>query len=182
MSNINVILVDENDTEIGEMDKLAAHLNQGTLHRAFSLHVKNSQGLILLQRRSEKKLLWPRYWSNSCCSHPLSGEGIEAAGQRRLFEELGMHGKCERLYSFLYREAYKNVGVEHELCHVLLSVSDSRPAINYDEVEEYRWLTIEEIDTMLEENPSAFTPWFIMEWSHLKAYFPEKLTSPLFPS
>ncbi len=46
--NKNVILVDENDIEIGTMPKLEAH-QKGVLHRAFSVFIFNSEGELLLQ-------------------------------------------------------------------------------------------------------------------------------------
>ena len=48
-----LILVDENDNEIGLMEKLSVH-ESGSLHRAFSVFVFNSKGELLLQQRAEK--------------------------------------------------------------------------------------------------------------------------------
>ena len=86
----NLILVDQQDREIGTLDKAACHDGQGMLHRAFSLFIFNSQGELLLQKRSSQKRLWGGYWSNSCCSHPRQGEEYEIAIRRRLKEELGI--------------------------------------------------------------------------------------------
>ena len=38
---INLVLVDENDHQIGLKEKIAAHLGDGDLHRAFSILVFN---------------------------------------------------------------------------------------------------------------------------------------------
>ena len=75
----NVILVDENDIELGSMEKLQAH-REGKLHRAFSIFLLNQHNEILLQQRAAVKYHSPLLWSNTCCSHPMPGENIVAAG------------------------------------------------------------------------------------------------------
>src|SRR2546421_1371118 len=79
-----LILVDEADREIGHMSKAQCHQGGGVLHRAFSLLLFNDAGELLLQQRAASKRLWPRHWSNSCCSHPRRAETLEAATHRRL--------------------------------------------------------------------------------------------------
>ena len=49
-----IILVDEQDREIGVEEKLAGHRNGGRLHRAFSVFVFNARGEMLLQQRSQR--------------------------------------------------------------------------------------------------------------------------------
>ena len=82
-----LILVDSEDRETGSLDKARCHEGKGILHRAFSLFVFNSEGAVLMQRRSRQKRLWPAFWSNSCCSHPRVGEKTPEAAKRRLEEE-----------------------------------------------------------------------------------------------
>ncbi|MCK4643329.1 NUDIX domain-containing protein, partial [bacterium] len=71
---INVILVDKDDNPVGVEEKLAAHLNGGKLHRAFSVFLYDPDGNMLLQRRSAEKYHSPELWSNACCGHPQPGE------------------------------------------------------------------------------------------------------------
>jgi len=53
------ILLDENDKQIGAASKKVCHLmdniNQGMLHRAFSVFLFNSKNELLLQQRAEEK-------------------------------------------------------------------------------------------------------------------------------
>src|SRR5258708_31593878 len=77
-----LILVDEADRKVGHMSKAQCHQGGGVLHRAFSLLIFNDAGELLLQRRAVSKQLWPRFWSNSCCSHPPPAETMEAAIHR----------------------------------------------------------------------------------------------------
>ena len=85
-----LILVDSADRDVGRLSKARCHEGNGILHRAFSLLIFDGNGDLLIQQRAPGKRLWPLYWSNSCCSHPRSGETMEEATQRRLHEELGI--------------------------------------------------------------------------------------------
>ena len=95
------ILVDEQDKILGAETKKNCHLNtnidQGKLHRAFSVFLFNTKGELLLQQRSLAKITFPEYFTNTCCSHPLyrpeelEGEdGVRRAAQRKLNHELGI--------------------------------------------------------------------------------------------
>lgn len=72
-----LILVDNKDQITGQVGKLKAHRNdwiyseEGEPHRAFSVFLFNSQNQLLLQKRSDLKMTFPFYWTNTVCSHPL---------------------------------------------------------------------------------------------------------------
>lgn len=57
------------------------NINKGLLHRAFSIFLFNEAGELLLQQRSDDKITFPGFWTNTVCSHPLfvMGEGVTAA-------------------------------------------------------------------------------------------------------
>ena len=73
-----VILVNEEDVEIGSMEKLEAH-ERGLLHRAFSIFIMNDHHKMLLQKRADSKYHSPGLWTNACCSHPAPGETVLTA-------------------------------------------------------------------------------------------------------
>lgn len=170
-----LILVDENDNEIGTISKADAHDAHGTLHRAFSLFIFNSKGELLLQQRSPEKRLWGGYWSNSCCSHPRVGETLEEATHRRLADELGISADLEHVYHFTYQADFGDLGAEHELCHVYVGCSDDEVQANQSEVSEWRWISSASLDAEMAEHPARFTPWFKLEWDRLKQDFAGKL-------
>ena len=97
-----VILVDNNDRQIGLMEKQAAHI-EPHLHRAFSIFLFNSKGELLMQQRAFSKYHSPGLWTNTCCSHPRSGETLEEATSRRLMEEMGMTCPMHEVYTFIYK-------------------------------------------------------------------------------
>ena len=86
-----IVLVDEQNRELGTMPKADVHGATTPLHRAFSSFVfRSSDKHLLLQQRSAKKRTWPLIWSNSCCGHPGPGESNVDAARRRLKYELGL--------------------------------------------------------------------------------------------
>lgn len=162
-----LILVDGHDREIGLLAKADAHLGCGTLHRAFSLFVFNPAGELLLQQRAAGKRLWPRYWSNTCCSHPRRGEKMDSAIHRRLQEELGLSAELEFLFKFQYRARYGAKGAEHELCWVYAGRSPDLPHANVNEVSAWRYITPQALQAEIARAPQTFTPWLKLEWARI---------------
>lgn len=168
-----IILVDEDDNETGFLAKSLAHDGDGTLHRAFSVFLFNADGELLLQQRAGTKRLWPRYWSNSCCSHPRRGETISVATSRRLHDELNVEAELEYVYKFSYRADFGGLGSEHELCHVYLGSISGEVHANDHEIENVRFISATDLEAEFESKPDRFTPWFKMEWQKLRTdYLP----------
>lgn len=164
-----LILVDENDREIGFASKQRCHEGEGLLHRAFSVFLFDVDGRVLLQQRAAGKPLWPGFWGNSCCSHPRRGETVEAAARRRLGEELGVRAELEALFAFAYHARYLEVGSERELCWVLAGRLAARPRPNPAEVAALRWVTAAELDVGLAARPDLYTPWLHLEWPRVRS-------------
>jgi len=154
-----VILVNENDEQIGLMPKLEAH-EKGLLHRAFSIFILNNDNKIMLQQRAKDKYHSPLLWTNTCCSHQRSNESNLDAGKRRLYEEMGFETPLTELFSFIYKAPFDNGLTEHELDHVMIGYFNEDPKINTEEVESWKWKSIEDIQTDIKINPNAYTAWF----------------------
>lgn len=157
-----VILVDEHDNPIGTAEKLSAH-QKNQLHRAFSIFIfrNSSPPALLLQQRASHKYHSPGLWTNTCCSHPRPGEDILLAGQRRLYEEMGITTELKHRGWFHYNAHFLNGLSENEIDHVLVGrVSlDIEIKLNPDEAASYRWITIKDLKAELKANPGMFTPW-----------------------
>ena len=163
-----LVLVDSLDRELGALSKDACHDGRGLLHRAFSVFLFNAEGELLLQQRSPDKRLWPNYWANSCCSHPLAGERISAAVERRVRQELGLTPiNIEFVFKFEYQASYGDVGSEHELCHVFAAQTCEDPKANANEVRAWRWVSPTDLTRELRDTPDIFTPWLRLEWPQL---------------
>lgn len=155
----NVILVDTNDEQIGLMPKLEAH-EKAVLHRAFSVFILNNKNEIMLQQRAHQKYHSPLLWTNTCCSHQREGESNIQAGNRRLFEEMGFKTELKELFHFIYKAPFDNGLTEHELDHVMIGYYDEAPVINTEEVEDWKWMLIEDVKTDIEIHPEIYTVWF----------------------
>ncbi len=159
MNKEYVILVDEQDNDIGVMEKLLAH-QEGLLHRAFSIFIFNEKGELLLQQRALSKYHSAGLWTNTCCSHPRPNETIKDAANRRLFEEMGMSCDLKIISNFIYKTPFENGLTEHELDYVLTGITNQNPHINKDEVENYKWMAIEDIKKDIISRPDLYTSWF----------------------
>lgn len=165
----NVILVDEQDNEVGFMEKIEAH-EKALLHRAFSVFVFNDNNELMLQQRAKSKYHSPLLWTNTCCSHQRKGESNTSAGKRRLQEEMGFTCELEEVFSFIYKAPFDNGLTEHELDHVMIGKYNGEPVVNPEEVESYKWMKLEAVKNDIENNPDAYTAWFkiIFEKSYEK--------------
>jgi isopentenyl-diphosphate Delta-isomerase len=162
-----LILVDEADREVGHLSKAKCHDGQGVLHRAFSLLIFNDDGELLLQQRAPSKRLWPRYWSNSCCSHPRRAESMETAIHRRLYEELGLRCPLQFLFKFQYQAQFESAGSEQELCSVFIGRTEDPVRADPAEILAWRWIDAQALQAELTADADKFTPWFKMEWARI---------------
>ena len=154
-----VILVDNNDNQIGLMPKLEAH-EKGVLHRAFSVFIFNNHGELMLQRRALTKYHSPGLWTNTCCSHQRDGESNISSGKRRLNEEMGFDTELFEKTSFIYKAKFDNGLIEHEFDHVLVGSYNHSPIINSIEVDSWKWMSMENVKKDINDHPDNYTAWF----------------------
>jgi len=159
-----VILVDEQDNEIGSMEKLEAH-RKGLLHRAFSVLLFNSKGEMLLQKRAASKYHSAGLWTNTCCSHPRPGERMEEAVGRRLQEEMGIDSQPEYACKFLYKVKLNDL-MEYELDHVFVGEFNEAPIPNESEVQSWKYENPALIKKDMLQHPEAYTYWFRLILDH----------------
>ena len=159
MDEEKVILVNENNEELGTMPKMEAH-EKAILHRAFSVFIMNKKGETMLQQRAADKYHSPLLWTNTCCSHQRVGESNLQAGKRRLFEEMGFQTELKELFSFIYKAPFDNGLTEHELDHVMIGYYDNEPKINSTEVANWEWKKPDAIKEDIASSPEKYTAWF----------------------
>ncbi|WP_048331315.1 isopentenyl-diphosphate Delta-isomerase [Bizionia psychrotolerans] len=154
-----VILVNENDEQIGLMGKMEAH-EKALLHRAFSVFVFNDKNELMIQQRAKHKYHSPGLWTNTCCSHQRAGESNIQAGKRRLQEEMGFVTDLEESISFIYKAPFDNGLTEHEFDHILIGHFNESPQINPEEVAAWKWMTLDAVKADLKMKPDLYTAWF----------------------
>lgn len=154
-----VILVNQNDEQIGLMPKMEAH-EKALLHRAFSVFIFNDKNELMLQQRALDKYHSPGLWTNTCCSHQREGETNIMAGTRRLQEEMGFTTPLKETTSFIYKAPFDNGLTEHEFDHILVGYYVAEPIINPDEVANWKWMPLEDVKLDILAKPELYTAWF----------------------
>lgn len=154
-----VVLVTPEDQVLGQMEKIKAH-ETGILHRAFSVFLFNNKGEMLLQKRAAEKYHSPNQWTNAVCSHPKINETYLDAANRRLYEELGIKTSLQEKFYFIYKADVGQNLWEHELDHVFIGKFDGEFYLNKNEVSEVRYISMNDLEIEITENPEHFTEWF----------------------
>ena len=159
-----VVLVDQNDIQIGKEDKVKCHLPNGKLHRAFTALIFNGDGKLLLTKRSEGKMLWPNDWDGTVASHPRESETYVSSAERRMPEEIGISCKMNYVNKFEYHVPYKDIGSENEICGTLIGTVDSfdNSRMIKDEISEVKWINPDELKNELEQNKDVYCPWMVI--------------------
>ncbi len=159
-----VVLVDEQNKEIGTAPKDTVHTNDTPLHRAFSLFIFNSHHQLLLTRRANTKKTFPGVWTNTVCGHLAPGESAFDAATRRLKEELNIEGVIvKEVTPYRYRFADKNGIVENEICPVFVGDYNADPQSNPQEVDAWKWIDWKEFLAETHHHPEVYSPWCIEE-------------------
>jgi len=168
----HVVLLDDDGNEVGTAPKSSVHGTQTALHLAFSCHVIDDEGRVLVTRRALEKATWPGVWSNSFCGHPRPAEPMLHAVRRRAEYELGLDLEDIELALplFRYRAVDANGIVEHEICPVYTARAASELVLNPLEVVDARWVEPDELASSLRSTPWAFSPWLVLQAEQLNLF------------
>jgi isopentenyl-diphosphate delta-isomerase len=158
-----VVLVDESGHPVGTADKASVHTTDTPLHLAFSCHVVNDRGEVLVTRRALDKKTWPGVWTNAVCGHPGPDEAMEDAIVRRVRHEIGLEitDIAPAIPSFRYRAVDASGIVENEICPVFTALALGGPSPRDDEVCEWKWVRPTDLVAAVKATPFAFSPWLV---------------------
>ncbi|WP_431278616.1 isopentenyl-diphosphate Delta-isomerase [Leifsonia poae] len=164
-SREEVVLLADDGTPIGVADKATVHTADTPLHLAFSCHLFDGDGRILVTRRALEKRTWPGVWTNSFCGHPAPGESMEDAVVRRAAEELGatIENLTVVLPDFRYRAIDASGVVEYEICPVYTATISGELDPAPSEVVEWEWVDARTLLTAVAATPWAFSPWLTLQ-------------------
>ncbi|KAK9793172.1 hypothetical protein WJX73_004249 [Symbiochloris irregularis] len=189
------LLVNQHDNIVGQASKKDTHVfspaqPQGLLHRAFSVFLFNEEGKLLLQQRAASKITFPCVWTNTCCSHQLSGfdpsevdlpdavsngsvMGSKRAAVRKLGHELGIPAHQIPLKGFRYLTRLHYCAAdphskgqepqwgEHEMDYILFSRASVDVRPNAEEVSDIKWVTLPELKRLMAPSSGLkWSPWF----------------------
>lgn len=156
-----IILVDEDDNEIGFRERLDTRPED--IYRISGLWLTNSKGEVLLSKRSHLKQKNPGKWSCAAAGHVDEGETYLDNIIKEAQEELGL----------VLTEADLTLGPKHKVrgantywitwyfAQTEKEASDF--VLQEEEVSEVRWYTLDEIRELLKSNSEMFSHGFI-EW------------------
>jgi isopentenyl-diphosphate delta-isomerase len=168
-----IILVDEKDNIIGSGEKMTVH-REGRLHRAFSIFIFNSKNELMLQKRAKGKYHSAGLWTNTCCSHPKKGEKTSEAAMRRLKEEMGFTCDLKEAFNFMYRAKFENGLSENEFDHVFIGTFDGNPEPDKKEVENWKWISLQDLRRDIKKNPENYTYWLRISIDKIISYLESK--------
>ena len=114
----------------------------------------------MIQKRNINKYHSPGLWTNTCCSHQKDGESNINAGKRRLLEEMGFCVELNEIGSFIYNVGVDNGLIEHELDYILVGKYNGNVKINSDEVDNWKWMSLDNIKDDVRKRSKNYTEWF----------------------
>ncbi|MBB1012527.1 isopentenyl-diphosphate delta-isomerase [Dietzia kunjamensis] len=167
-----VVLLDDDGNPIGTADKATVHTTDTPLHLAFSCHVVDDEGHVLLTRRALDKRTWPGIWTNSFCGHPGPGEDPVEAIVRRAEQELGTRVDSiePAVPDFRYRAVDDSGIVENEICPVFTARIRAEVNPRADEVCAHHWARPADVRTSVDATPFAFSPWLVAQVPRMELY------------
>jgi isopentenyl-diphosphate delta-isomerase type 1 len=138
---------------------------KGLWHRTVHIWVFNNRKELLLQKRSAAKESFPSLWDISAAGHITAGDSSRRAGVRELEEELGIKAREEELeFLFTIKGFYVNAKqpfFDHEFSDVYLLrtvLTIDQMAFGRDEIDEIRYMGIEELKRDLAMRPELYVP------------------------
>ncbi len=170
-------VVNEDGKEIYTAPRTLLHNGRSMLlHPVVHLHLFNKQGELFLQKRAMIKDLLPGKWDTSVGGHINPGENVETALSRETEEELGLKN-----FKFRFQRRYIWESLqERELVYSFTGISDDKPEINREEIDEGRFWTMQEI--IYKQDTGIFTPNFENEFRMLFLTDPDRIDIPEYNS
>ena len=161
--DINDILpiFDKNNKLVGSAPRYLCHSNPVLIHRAVHVIVLDSEGRILLQKRSKNKEIQPGKWDTSVGGHLEMGENYPVAAKREMIEEIGLSNvKLKYAYSYQHHNEQETENVKTYVC-----TCDGPFKPNKHEISGIKFWAVPDIKKSL--GKKCFTPNFEMEFGML---------------
>ena len=161
--------IDRNKT--GKIGYRGEPLAQGQYHLAVDIWIINSDGEVLLQKRSSKKEAGAGLW---CCTGgaAIAGEDSKQTCQREAAEELGIMPDMKLAQMILQHtmgNCHKDVWLIHQ------DISPDAFHLQREEVDDVRWVTMKQLKREL-ENPSLFWIWKLHYMDSILKYLNEAVS------
>jgi len=156
-------VVDDEDRVVGQADRALVHA-ENLLHRAVHILVFNSDGELLLQKRSAWKDREPLKWDSSAAGHLEPSEDYATAAVRETEEELGVRPSLERL-----GKIPAGPGTGQEFVEVFTTRHDGPFILPPAEIEDAIFFPVPVVEEWLAARPEDFSPGFREVWKLRRA-------------
>ncbi len=120
---------------------------EGYYYMAIHVCLFNSEGQMLIQKRTDTKRAWPGVWDLTAGGGSVSGDSSQSAVARELYEELGIDMSFEGERPFItvhFTQGFDDIYVVER--EVDLATLRLQP----EEVSDVRWASEEEILSMID--------------------------------
>jgi isopentenyl-diphosphate Delta-isomerase len=151
-------VVDSHDKVLGTATRAEIH-RRGLQHRAVHIFVFNTSGDLYVQKRSASKDRHPLKLDSSAAGHVDPGETYLQTAVRELHEELSIKAAVREVLKVTACELTDN---EHVV--LFTAVTDEEPTPNPDEIVSGGFVSRQELNASMKENPNDFVPAFIFLW------------------
>lgn len=150
-------VIDENDEIIGQEIRSVVH-QRGLWHRGAHVLLFTPGEKLIVQQRAKTKSQSPLALDCSVSEHVIAGEHYHDAAIRGLEEELGIIGIAIQPLAKFKMNYGPN---DNEISMIFKGITESKN-IKFDpeEIERVDAYTLDELQTLLEQNPDVFSYWF----------------------
>lgn len=155
-------VLNEKGNFIGKVESREICHKEGLWHKAVVVFIINSNGQVLLQRRSPNKRMWPNTWDVTAGGHVLAGEFGFQAIIREAKEELGIQlSKNEMTFlgSSISRNLKGDIINNHfnEYYIVNKDLDETKLKLQTEEVSEVNWVDKDVIIEKIRNNYDGIT-------------------------
>ena len=120
------------------------------MHPVVHVHIMNTRGLLMLQKRSSTKDIQPGKWDTSVGGHISSGEKLEQAVIREVKEEAGIDidiNKAGPIAKYVFES-----DIEKELVFSFIYITDQEIVFDRKEIDEISFFNFTDINELVEKN------------------------------
>lgn len=146
------------DTNRNKTDKTmirGGDFEKGNYHLVVHVCIFNSKGEMLIQQRQTFKEGWPNLWDITVSGCATIGETSQTAAEREVFEEMGLIINLKNIRPHLtinFKEGFDDIYL------IQNEVDIDKLSLQYEEVQNVKWASIEEIFSMMESG--EFIPYY----------------------
>ncbi|NWJ50396.1 MAG: NUDIX domain-containing protein [Bacteroidetes bacterium] len=155
-------LVDIKGNVIGKASRSFCHSGPGHLHPVVHLHIVNTNGELLIQKRSSTKDLLPNRWDTAVGGHVALEENIEAGLFREVKEEIGI---TDFKPVFLKQYVWETER-ESELVFSFFCIHNGPFKADPEELDDLQFWTKKKIESTI--GTGVFTPVFENEYPMIR--------------